>query len=170
MDAKIQVTDLVKVFGRSSKSIALALDLLKDGTSKDEILSRTGSVVAISHATLTVAEGEMFMVMGLSGSGKSTLVRCLNRLIEPTSGTVHVDGENVFEMDERELRTLRRTRMSMVFQNFALLPHKTVLENVEYGLKVRGERRSAREEKAFETLGAGRGGARRLGVSPTPTH
>ena len=152
MDAKIQVTDLVKIFGRSPKSAGLALDLLNRGTSKDEILARTGSVVAISDATLSVAEGEMFMVMGLSGSGKSTLVRCLNRLIEPTSGTVHVDGDNVFEMDERELRELRRTRMSMVFQNFALLPHKTVLENVEYGLKVRGEPGPAREAKAAETL------------------
>ena len=152
MDAKIQVTDLTKIFGRSSKSAALALDLLKRGTSKDEILARTGSVVAISHTTLSVGEGEMFMVMGLSGSGKSTLVRCLNRLIEPTSGTVHVDGENVFEMNERELRELRRTRMSMVFQNFALLPHRTVLENVEYGLKVRHEPRPAREAKAAETL------------------
>jgi len=154
LDAKIQVTDLVKIFGRSSKSASLALDLLQGGTSKDEILARTGSVVAISHATLSVGEGEMFMVMGLSGSGKSTLVRCLNRLIEPTSGTVHVDGESVFAMDARGLRELRRTRMSMVFQNFALLPHKTVLENVEYGLKVRGEPRAAREEKAAETLTA----------------
>ena len=152
MDTKIQVTDLIKIFGRSSKSAAVALDLLKRGTSKDDILARTGSVVAVSHTTLSVGEGEMFMVMGLSGSGKSTLVRCLNRLIEPTSGTVHVDGENVFEMNERELRELRRTRMSMVFQNFALLPHKTVLENVEYGLKVRNEPRPAREAKAAETL------------------
>ena len=146
------MTDLVKLFGRSPRSAALALDLLNRGASKDEILARTGSVVAVSHATLSVGEGEMFMVMGLSGSGKSTLVRCLNRLIEPTSGTVHVDDENVFEMSDRALRVMRRTRMSMVFQNFALLPHKTVLQNVEYGLKVRGEPRRSREARAGETL------------------
>ena len=152
MNAKIQVTDLVKLFDRSPRSAALARDLLNRGASKDEILARTGSVAAISHATLSVGEGEMFMVMGLSGSGKSTLVRCLNRLIEPTSGTVHVDGENVFEMSARALREMRRTRMSMVFQHFALLPHKTVLQNVEYGLKVRGEPRRSREAKAGDTL------------------
>ena len=152
MTCKIEVSDLTKVFGRTPKSVDMALSLLAQGASKDDILARTGAVIAVSNVSLSVGEGEIFMVMGLSGSGKSTLVRCLNRLIEPTSGTVLIDGENVFDKDTRSLREMRRTRMSMVFQNFALLPHKTVVENVEFGLKVRGEKKASRFERAMETL------------------
>ena len=152
MTCKIEVSDLTKVFGRTPKSVDMALSLLAQGASKDDILARTGAVIAVSNVSLSVGEGEIFMVMGLSGSGKSTLVRCLNRLIEPTSGTVLIDGENVFDKDTRSLREMRRTRMSMVFQNFALLPHKTVVENVEFGLKVRGEKKASRFERAMEPL------------------
>lgn len=152
MTGKIEVSDLTKVFGRTPKSIDAALGLLAEGATKDEILARSGAVIAVSDVSLSVGEGEIYMVMGLSGSGKSTLVRCLNRLIEPTAGTVHIDGENVFDKDARALREMRRTRMSMVFQNFALLPHQTVVENVEFGLKVRGESKTSRRERAMATL------------------
>jgi len=152
MSVKIEVSDLSKVFGRSARSIDAALALQAEGQGKDEILARTGAVIAVSNVSLSVGEGEIYMVMGLSGSGKSTLIRCLNRLIEPTSGRVLVDGEDVFAKDARELREMRRTRISMVFQNFALLPHKTVAENVEFGLKVRGEARESRTSRAMETL------------------
>jgi len=149
---KIEVSNLTKVFGRSTRSVDAALALLSDGSSKDEILARTGSVIAVSDVSLSVGKGEIFMIMGLSGSGKSTLIRCLNRLIEATSGQVLIDGEAVFSKDANGLRELRRTRMSMVFQNFALLPHKTVVENVEFGLKLRGEAKGPRYERAMETL------------------
>jgi glycine betaine/proline transport system ATP-binding protein len=149
---KIEVSELTKVFGRSARSVNAALALSAEGLAKDEILARTGAVIAVSNVSLSVGEGEIYMVMGLSGSGKSTLIRCLNRLIEPTSGRVSIDGEDVFAKDARALREMRRTRMSMVFQNFALLPHKTVVENVEFGLKVRGEAAAPRFERAMETL------------------
>jgi glycine betaine/proline transport system ATP-binding protein len=152
LTGKIEVSQLTKVFGRTPRSVDAALKLLALGETKDEIMARTGAVIAVADVSLSVGEGEIYMVMGLSGSGKSTLVRCLNRLIEPTSGTVHIDGENVFDKDVRELRGMRRTRMSMVFQNFALLPHKTVVENVEFGLKVRGEEKASRFERAMETI------------------
>ena len=150
--SKIDVLDLVKVFGPNPRAVEAALSLLAARESKDEILARTGGVVAVAGVSLSVREGEIYMIMGLSGSGKSTLVRCLNRLIEPTSGSVHIDGENIFEKNKSELREMRRTRMSMVFQNFALLPHKTVLENVEFGLKLRGEQKEKRTDRAMETL------------------
>ncbi len=152
MTGKIEVSRLTKVFGQGPKSTEDALALLAQGKAKNDILTRTNAVVAVADVSFSVGEGEIFMVMGLSGSGKSTLVRCLNRLIEPTSGTVHIDGESVFDKDARQLRELRRTRISMVFQNFALLPHKTVVENVEFGLKLRGERKATRFERALETI------------------
>ena len=149
---KIDVANLVKVFGPGPRAVEAALSLLAAGGSKDEILARTGGVLAVAGVSLSVAEGEIYMIMGLSGSGKSTLVRCLNRLIEPTSGSVHIDGEDIFAKSRNELREMRRTRMSMVFQNFALLPHKTVVENVEFGLKLRGEAKARRTERAMETI------------------
>ena len=149
---KIDVSNLVKVFGPNPRAVEAALGLLAAGESKDDILARTGGVVAVAGVTLGVEEGEIYMIMGLSGSGKSTLVRCLNRLIEPTSGSVHIDGEDIYQKSKSELREMRRTRMSMVFQNFALLPHKTVVENVEFGLKIRGEAKEKRTERAMETL------------------
>lgn len=152
MTGKIEVSHLTKVFGQGPKSAEAALALLAQGETKNDILARTNAVVAVADVSFSVGEGEIFMVMGLSGSGKSTLVRCLNRLIEPTSGTVHIDGESVFDKDARQLRELRRTRISMVFQNFALLPHKTVVENVEFGLKLRGESKAKRFERAMETI------------------
>lgn len=150
MASKIRIEELTKIFGRSPKGEAL--DLLQNGESKDEILHKTGHVVGLSRVSFGVSEGEIFVVMGLSGSGKSTLVRCINRLIDPTSGHIYLDGEDVLAVDKDRLRELRRTKMAMVFQHFALFPHKTVRSNVAFGLKTKGVARQERYERAQETL------------------
>lgn len=147
---KIRLERLVKIFGRAGDKGPLKL--LRDGVSKEEILSRTGHVVGVSDVSFSVQQGEVFVVMGLSGSGKSTLVRCINRLIDPTSGHIYVDGEDVLAADDDRLRELRRTKMAMVFQHFALFPHMTVRDNVAYGLKTKGISTEARFERAQETL------------------
>src|SRR5690625_3938052 len=118
---EIKVENLTKIFGRNPKE---ALDLLKKGKTKDEILQETGMTVGVNQASFEVNPGEVFVIMGLSGSGKSTLVRLLNRLIEPTTGNVWVGNDNVSKMNKEALRNLRRKKMSMVIQNFALLPHR----------------------------------------------
>ncbi len=148
--AKLHVENLIMIFGKASKKEALSL--FRQGASKEEILNRTGHVLGVANASFTVQEGEIFVVMGLSGSGKSTLIRCINRLIEPTSGHVYLDGEDVLAVDEQRLREIRRTRMAMVFQHFALLPHKTVVDNVAYGLKIRGIQPEERRSVALEAL------------------
>ncbi|MGI6142573.1 MAG: glycine betaine/L-proline ABC transporter ATP-binding protein ProV [bacterium] len=147
--SKLEIRGLVKVFGDHPER---ALKGLKKGWSKQEILERTKQTVGINNVSFTVEEGETFVVMGLSGSGKSTLVRCLNRLIEPTAGQVFIDGEDVTAMDEIKLREVRRKKLGMVFQRFGLFPHRTVQENVEYGLEVQGVEKAVRAEKARETL------------------
>ncbi len=149
MEEKITVKGLYKIFGKAPHR---AFPLLEKGHSKSEILQQTGCTVGIDNATFSVAPGETFVVMGLSGSGKSTIIRCLNRLIEPTAGEVWVDGENVLEASSKHLLALRRTKMSMVFQNFGLLPHRSVLKNVEYGLEVCGEDSANRTGKAMAAL------------------
>ncbi len=136
---------LTKVFGPDPRSV---LPLLDDGVGKDEILERTGHTVGLQNVDVTVEPGETFVVMGLSGSGKSTLVRCLNRLIEPTAGSLSLDDTDVLALNRRELRELRRRRMGMVFQRFALLPHRSVLDNVGFGLQVQGVARGERERRA----------------------
>ena len=136
---------LTKVFGPDPRSV---LPLLDDGVGKDEILERTGHTVGLQNVDVTVEPGETFVVMGLSGSGKSTLVRCLNRLIEPTAGSLSLDDTDVLALNRRELRELRRRRMGMVFQRFALLPHRSVLDNVGFGLRVQGVARGERERRA----------------------
>lgn len=125
---------------------------MKEGVDKDEIFRSAQSVVAVNDVSFSVEEAELFVVMGLSGSGKSTLIRCLNRLIEPSSGSVALKGDDITNANASELRQLRRKRIAMVFQHFALLPHKTVAENTEYGLKVRGIPPEERREKALEAL------------------
>ncbi|QKY68512.1 glycine betaine/L-proline ABC transporter ATP-binding protein [Lentibacillus sp. CBA3610] len=147
--SKIKVDRLTKIFGRRPKQ---AVKYLEENKSKDEILDLTGMTVGVNQATFEVDDGEVFVIMGLSGSGKSTLVRMLNRLIEPTSGDVWLDDENITEMDKDDLRNLRRKKMSMVFQNFALLPHKTILKNAEYGLEIQGIDKEERERRAGEAL------------------
>lgn len=146
---KLTVKGLYKVFGPNPKR---GIKLLKEGKTKEEILKETGLTVGINNANFEVKAGETFVIMGLSGSGKSTVVRCLNRLIESTAGEILLDDKNILAMDKNELLAMRRSSMSMVFQNFALLPNRTVLANTEYGLEVQGIDKKTRQEKAMEAL------------------
>lgn len=147
---KIVVKDLVKIFG---SNIQKALHLLKKEMSRDDILRETGQTVAINKVSFSVRQGEIFVVMGLSGSGKSTILRCMNRLIEPSIGTIEIDGIDITQLKRRELQEFRQKKTAMVFQQFALLPHRTVLQNTVYGLEVQGVAKQEREEKAARTLG-----------------
>jgi glycine betaine/proline transport system ATP-binding protein len=147
--AQIVVRNLVKVFGTRP---AVALQMLAEGLHKDEIFRRTGQIVGVQSASFEIRAGEIFVIMGLSGSGKSTLIRLLNRLLEPTAGEVQVDGQNVASMDRRALIDLRRRDMSMVFQSFALMPNRTVLDNAAFGLEVAGVAKDRREQRALQVL------------------
>lgn len=147
--AKIKVEGLIKVFGNNPKK---AIDYLKKGMGKDEILEKTRQAVGVGGVSFEVYRGEILVIMGLSGSGKSTLIRCLNRLIEPTAGKISVDGEDITKMSLDELRELRRKKFGMVFQRFALFPHRTVLENAQYGLEIQGIEQEIRQKKAMEAL------------------
>ncbi len=151
--SKIKVDHVYKIFGDDPET---ALKMLNEGASKAEIQEKTGQVVGVNDASFNVEEGEIFVIMGLSGSGKSTVVRLLNRLIDPTFGTVEVDGEDITSMDEDQLRELRSRKMSMVFQRFALFPHRTVVENASYGLEVHRlplEERTQRGSEALKRVG-----------------
>ncbi|KAA9219563.1 MULTISPECIES: quaternary amine ABC transporter ATP-binding protein [Aerococcus] len=153
--ASIKVENLTKIFG-SAQAIDKAKKLVEKGESKEEIVNQTGATVGVYDASFEVNDGEIFVIMGLSGSGKSTLLRMLNRLIEPTHGQVSIDGENVTQANDEELRNIRRKKVSMVFQSFALFPHKTILENTEFGLEIQGvdgEERRKRAQDALETMG-----------------
>ena len=159
----IRVEEVSKVFGPDPQSI---LPRLRSGESKDDISRETGHVVGINQASFEVQPGEVFCIMGLSGSGKSTLIRCVNRLIEPTAGRIvfdDPDGEeqDVTALDADALRRLRMTQMSMVFQHFALFPHRTVLANATYGLEVQGRDKAERErigQEVLERVGLGQWG------------
>ncbi|MEY8462374.1 quaternary amine ABC transporter ATP-binding protein [Streptococcus merionis] len=147
---KLEIKQLTKIFGKRQKQ---ALKMVKEGASKTDILKKTGATVGVYDANFSVKEGEIFVIMGLSGSGKSTLIRLLNRLIEPSSGDIYINGQDIAKMNKEELREVRRHSINMVFQNFALLPHKTILENTEFGLELRGvpkEERQKLAEKALE--------------------
>ncbi|GIN40982.1 quaternary amine ABC transporter ATP-binding protein [Heyndrickxia oleronia] len=146
---KIEVKNVTKIFGKHTKK---ASQLLSEGKTKQEILKSTGATVGVNQANFHVNDGEIFVIMGLSGSGKSTLVRMLNRLIEPTLGEILIDNENVTKMNKEQLRNIRRKKISMVFQKFALLPHRTILQNTEYGLEIQGIEKSKRQEIALESL------------------
>lgn len=147
--ALITVKHLYKVFGKQPEK---ALALLKKGASKKEMMDQTENTVGINNVSFEVHAGESFVVMGLSGSGKSTLIRCLNRLIDPTSGSILIDDNDITTLDKQQLAELRRSKVSMVFQSFALFPHMTISENVEYGLKIKGLNKAARQEKAIASL------------------
>ncbi|MGW5936840.1 quaternary amine ABC transporter ATP-binding protein [Streptomyces celluloflavus] len=149
-DVVFSVRHLWKVFGPGADRIPD--DTSVAGLSAQELRERTGCTAAVRDVSFDVHKGEVFVVMGLSGSGKSTLVRCLTRLIEPTSGGLEMDGEDVRAMDRGTLRELRRRRASMVFQHFGLLPHRTVLDNVGYGLEIQGMGRAERRERATEMV------------------
>ena len=149
----IDIRNVTKIFGDDPEA---ALALLKQGKSKTEVQAETGQVIGINDVSLTVEKGQIYVVMGLSGSGKSTLIRHVNRLIDPTSGEILVNGTDVLGMDMEELRDFRRTKIAMVFQKFGLLPHRSVIDNVAYGLEVRGVAKSERLETAaqwIETVG-----------------
>ncbi len=148
-EPKIRCRNLWKVFGRNPERILRELD---PALSRKQVQERTGHVIAVKDVSFEVRQGETFVVMGLSGSGKSTLVRCISRLVEPTSGQIVVDGADVTAMSERQLIDLRRHKMSMVFQHFGLLPHRRVIDNVAYGLEVQGVPRVERRKKAEEVL------------------
>ena len=145
VDGKIVVKNVYKIFGNRAKD---ALTMVQNNQSKDQVLAQTGCVVGVNDLSLSISSGEIFVIMGLSGSGKSTLVRHFNRLIDPTSGEILVDGENILTYDMEALRNFRRHKISMVFQSFGLLPHKTVIDNVAYGLTIRGESKAQCAERA----------------------
>ena len=147
--AKVELRRVTKIFGPDPKA---ALERVRAGMGKEELLARTGHDLALCDVSLAVEEGEVFAVMGLSGSGKSTLIRHINRLIDPTEGEIVIDGVNILELSIPALERYRRTKMGMVFQNFGLLPHRTVLENVAYGLKIQGLSRAARDARATEWI------------------
>ena len=148
-DAPLVCRGVTKIFG---SNIAAAEALLTESASRQEVLEQTGCLVAVRDASFSVERGETFVVMGLSGSGKSTLIRCLSRLIEPTSGTVSIEGTPIFELSDQALRELRRRRMSMVFQHFGLFPHRKVIDNVAFGLEIQGASKAQRYERSMEVL------------------
>lgn len=141
----IRITNLYKIFGKAPETV---LPLVQNGQSKDTLLAETGHTIGLRDINLTVKKGEVFVVMGLSGSGKSTLIRHLNRLIKPTTGLIHVGETDVLALDQEALEAFRRHKLSMVFQRFALLPHRTVLENVAFGLTIREIVKDERETQA----------------------
>lgn len=145
----ISCQNVWKIFGPKPDSV---WDLLDNGATKQDVLEQTGHVIAVKDVSFDVFENEIFVVMGLSGSGKSTLIRCINRLIEPTRGKVFIDGVDITQMSQSELRELRRHKLSMVFQNFGLFPHRSVLDNVAFGLEIRGESKHERQTKANQAL------------------
>lgn len=148
-ETKIEVRGLTKIFG---KRVNRAKEMLKAGNTKPEILKATGATVGVDRADFSIKTGEIFVIMGLSGSGKSTTLRMLNRLIEPTDGQVLIDGDDIAKLDKQALCEVRRQKLSMVFQGFALLPNRTVLQNAAFGLEIQGMEKDEREMKANKAL------------------
>ena len=148
-DVALAVKDLWKIFGERADKIIGSPDA---ELSRKELQSKTGCVAAVKDVSFDVAPGEVFVVMGLSGSGKSTLVRLLTRLIEPTHGSIQLGGHDITSADENELRDLRRKHVAMVFQHFGLLPHRKVIDNIAFGLEVRGEHKAGRRNRAQEMV------------------
>ncbi|WP_285769092.1 glycine betaine/L-proline ABC transporter ATP-binding protein [Peribacillus sp. SI8-4] len=151
MKPYVEVRNVSKIFGKSPKA---ATDLLIQGKSKKEILKETGQTVGVNNVNFEIYPGEIFVIMGLSGSGKSTLIRMFNRLIDPTLGEILIGGEDIVKMNAARLREVRQKKISMVFQNFALFPHKTILENAEFGLEIQKVDSAKRQEKAMKALEA----------------
>jgi glycine betaine/proline transport system ATP-binding protein len=151
MKPYVEVRNVSKIFGKSPKA---ATDLLKQGKTKKEILKETGQTVGVNNVNFEIYPGEIFVIMGLSGSGKSTLIRMFNRLIDPTLGEILIDDEDIVKMNAARLREVRQKKISMVFQNFALFPHKTILENAEFGLEIQKVDPAKRHENAMKALEA----------------
>lgn len=153
MTVKLKIENVSKVFGSRPKR---AISMVEKGASKSEILAKTGQTVGVYNASMDIMEGETFVIMGLSGSGKSTLIRCFNMLNRPTAGAIYVDGENIVEYNAQQLKYYRQKKIAMVFQHFGLFSHRTVLENIEYGLEIRGMSKEERQKIAqhqLETVG-----------------
>jgi glycine betaine/proline transport system ATP-binding protein len=148
----IRCVDLWKIFGPDPERVVDKWDTFDPDITKTELLDKTGCVVGVRNASFTIGKGEIFVLMGLSGSGKSTLLRCINRLHVPTRGKVFIDDQEVTSLSVQELRDLRSKKTGMVFQHFALLPHRRVIENVGYGLEVQGVGKAQREAKAMESI------------------
>lgn len=146
---KVEIKHLTKIFGKRPKA---AMKMVKQNKSKNEIVEKTGSTVGVYDINMSIEEGEIFVIMGLSGSGKSTLIRLLNRLIEPTAGQLFIDGQEITKLNKKQMIEIRRKKMSMVFQNFALFPHRTLLENTEYGLEIQGVGKEERRKRAEQAL------------------
>ncbi len=149
--SKIEINNVYKIFGSNPQSV---MPMVKDGANKEEVLEQTGHTVGLDNVSLKIEEGETFVCMGLSGSGKSTLIRHLNRLIDPTDGEILVEGTNVMSFNKDQLIEFRRHKMSMVFQRFGLFPHKTVIQNVGYGLEMQGKPEDERVRVAMEKIDA----------------
>jgi len=149
MTTKLRVENMSKIFGPKPKEV---IPLVEKGLSKEEILDQTGHTVGVYDVSFDIKDGEFFVIMGLSGSGKSTLIRCFNLLNVPTNGKLFIDGENIIEYDKSQLQQLRQKKIAMVFQHFGLFSHRTVLENVEYGLEVRKTSKKKRREIALEQI------------------
>ena len=156
MDPILEVKGLYKVFGEDTDR---AFTMISEGANKDKVFEETGLTIGVNDVSLSIQEGEIFVIMGLSGSGKSTLVRLLNRLIEPTKGNVLLRGKDIAHISEDRLREVRRNNISMVFQNFALMPHMTVIENAAFGLELAGVEADIRKQSAFTAL-------ERVGLGP----
>ena len=147
--SKVEIKDLYLIFGSDKHK---AFKLLKEGKTKSEILKATGCTVAVKEANLSINEGEIFVIMGLSGSGKSTLLRCINRLIKPTTGEVLINGKDIAKVSDKALLEVRRKELAMVFQNFGLLPHRSVLQNIAFGLELQRVKKEDREKRAMESM------------------
>ena len=149
MESLLKVKNVTKIFGKKQKQ---ALEMVKQDQTKTDILEKTGCTVGVYDASFEVMQGEIFVIMGLSGSGKSTLIRLINRLIEPSYGSIYIEGHDIAKMNKEELRQIRRHSVNMVFQKFGLFPHKTILENTEYGLEIRGVNKVDRQKLAEQAL------------------
>ena len=152
---KIRIEKLYKIFGKHPQK---SFELLEKGLTKDEIFEQTGNTIGLQNVNLEIDEKEIFVVMGLSGSGKSTLLRCINRLIPATAGHIFIDEFDINAVDENTLRSIRREKLSMVFQNFALLPHRDVIDNVAFGLEIQDiplDVRHAKAQEVLDTVGLG---------------
>ena len=147
--SKVEVKDLSLIYGSNRKQ---AIKMLEQGASKEAVLKKTRSVVAVNRANFSIENGEIFVIMGLSGSGKSSLLRCLNMLNVPTSGSILIDGQDITKFSKKELLKIRREKLGMVFQHFALLPHKTIVDNVGFGLEIKGLSKEEYRKKALEVL------------------
>mgnify|MGYP001161647208 CR=1 FL=1 len=149
--SKIEINNVYKIFGHNPKSV---MQMVQDGATKEDVFEQTGHTVGLDNVSLKIEEGETFVCMGLSGSGKSTLIRHLNRLIDPTDGEILIEGTNVMSLSQQQLIDFRRHKMSMVFQRFGLFPHKTVIQNVGYGLEMQGKSEDERNKVSMEKIEA----------------